>query len=63
VASNSRRRADADLTLFKSLGVGIADLALAEEIYRLARERGVGVELPIPTPKPIDFTASLERSS
>jgi ornithine cyclodeaminase len=63
VAAKRRRPPDADLTLFKSLGVGIADLALAEEIYRLTRERGVGVELPTPAPKPLEFTASLEKSS
>jgi ornithine cyclodeaminase len=56
IAKNTRRPAGADLTLFKSLGVGIADLSLAEEIYRLARERGVGRELPVPAPVPLDFS-------
>jgi len=55
VASGAGRPAGADLTLFKSLGVGIADLALAEALYRLARERGVGTELPTPAPAPISF--------
>jgi ornithine cyclodeaminase len=55
VSSGQGRPAGADLTLFKSLGVGIADLALAESLYRLARERGVGTELPTPTPAPLSF--------
>jgi ornithine cyclodeaminase len=57
VVDNSRRPQDADLTLFKSLGVGIADLALAEEILRLARERNVGTPLPEPAPVPLSFAA------
>lgn len=55
VSAGHGRPAECDLTLFKSLGVGIADLALAEAMYRLARERGVGTELPTPTPTPISF--------
>lgn len=50
------RPAGADLTLFKSLGTGIADLALAEEIYRIARDRGVGTALPEPSPVPLSFS-------
>jgi len=56
VAQKQHRPSGADLTLFKSLGVGIADLALAEEIYRLARERGVGFALPEPAPRPLTFS-------
>jgi len=55
VGSGGGRPPDADLTLFKSLGVGIADLALAEALYRTARERGVGTELPMPAPAPLVF--------
>jgi alanine dehydrogenase len=55
VSGGQERPAGADLTLFKSLGVGIADLALAESLYRLARERGVGTELPTPVPAPLSF--------
>jgi ornithine cyclodeaminase/alanine dehydrogenase-like protein (mu-crystallin family) len=58
VAQKAHRPADADLTLFKSLGVGIADLALAEEILRLARERNVGTPLPEPAPVPLSFAPS-----
>jgi len=57
VASNVRRPPAADLTLFKSLGVGVSDLALAEQIYRQARDRGVGVALPEPAPVPLSFSA------
>jgi ornithine cyclodeaminase len=62
VAKGARRPANADLTLFKSLGVGIADLALAEEILRLARERKVGIELPDPAPVPLSFSKREDRS-
>lgn len=55
VASNTTRPSSADLTLFKSLGTGTADLALAEELYRLAREKGLGREVPIPAPAPLSF--------
>lgn len=34
-----------DLTLFKSLGVALEDIAFAELIYRRAREQGVGKEM------------------
>lgn len=51
------RPAGADLTLFKSLGVGLADLALAEAIYHDARARGVGVELPTPRAVPLATAA------
>ncbi len=56
VSEGRGRPAGADLTLFKSMGVGIADLALAEALYRLARERGTGTELPTPAPAPISFS-------
>jgi ornithine cyclodeaminase len=62
VMDGARRPANADLTVFKSLGVGIADLALAEEILRLARERKVGIELPEPAPVPLSFSKREERS-
>ena len=58
VAADTTRPASADLTLFKSLGTGTADLALAEELYRLAREKGLGRELPTPAPAPLSFRAN-----
>ncbi|HEY7354835.1 MAG TPA: ornithine cyclodeaminase family protein [Ktedonobacterales bacterium] len=39
-----RQRAE-EITLFKSLGLALEDIAVAEHIYKLARERGVGEEL------------------
>jgi len=37
------RRSDEEITLFKSLGLGVEDLAAAHHIYRRAVDRGVGV--------------------
>ncbi|MHB8528591.1 MAG: ornithine cyclodeaminase family protein [Caulobacteraceae bacterium] len=56
IAANRGRPARADLTLFKSLGVGIADLALAEAMHRQAREASLGRPLPRPAPAPLTFT-------
>jgi ornithine cyclodeaminase/alanine dehydrogenase-like protein (mu-crystallin family) len=39
------RRADDELTLFKSLGIAVEDLAAAELCVARARERGVGTEV------------------
>lgn len=47
VAGNVNARAGArDITLFKSLGVAIEDVALAARAYEKAAARKVGVELP-----------------
>src|SRR5499426_3664082 len=42
VASGQERHASDDLTLFKSLGMGISDLALGIELYHRAAQRGLG---------------------
>ena len=39
------RTSDDELTLFKSLGLAVEDLAAAELVVRLARERGIGTEV------------------
>jgi ornithine cyclodeaminase/alanine dehydrogenase-like protein (mu-crystallin family) len=39
------RQRPEDITLFKSLGLALEDIAVAEHIYRQALERGVGTEL------------------
>jgi ornithine cyclodeaminase/alanine dehydrogenase-like protein (mu-crystallin family) len=39
------RCSEADITLFKSVGTALQDLALAAAIYRRARERGLGIEI------------------
>ena len=47
VAGNRKPRASArDVTIYKSLGVAIEDVALAARAYELALARKVGVELP-----------------
>ena len=45
-ADAPRRTDDAQITLFKSVGTGIQDIALAAKVYRRARERGLGTEFP-----------------
>jgi ornithine cyclodeaminase/alanine dehydrogenase-like protein (mu-crystallin family) len=48
----SGRQNAQDITLFKSVGTGAQDLAVAHAVYRRARERGVGVELGDDFPHP-----------
>ena len=45
VGSHPGRTRDDELTVFKSLGLGVEDLAAADLIVRKARERGAGVEV------------------
>lgn len=40
------RRSDSEITLFESLGIAIEDIAVAERVYRMAVEQGIGHELP-----------------
>jgi ornithine cyclodeaminase/alanine dehydrogenase-like protein (mu-crystallin family) len=42
VAAGRPRPTSGDLTLFKSLGMGVSDLALGIELYRRAAQRGLG---------------------
>jgi alanine dehydrogenase len=42
------RPEDADLTLFKSMGMGISDLSLGIHCYRQAAEHGLGRHIPHP---------------
>jgi ornithine cyclodeaminase len=42
IAEEHRRQSSDDVTLFKSMGVGISDLSLAREIYARACEQGKG---------------------
>jgi alanine dehydrogenase len=48
VASGSERAAGDDLTLFKSLGVGVSDLSLGIALYKRALELGLGQKIPHP---------------
>jgi ornithine cyclodeaminase/alanine dehydrogenase-like protein (mu-crystallin family) len=41
------RKADDEITLFKSLGVAIEDVAVGSIIYERAREEHIGTELPL----------------
>ncbi|MDE0332126.1 MAG: hypothetical protein OXL41_09680, partial [Nitrospinae bacterium] len=41
------RASDDEINLFLSQGVAIEDVALGAELYRRAKARGVGAELPV----------------
>jgi ornithine cyclodeaminase len=45
VGAHPGRSDDGELTVFKSLGLAVEDLAAAELVVRKAREQGVGVEV------------------
>ena len=46
IEDNITRPADADLTLFKAMGMGLSDMALAVDILAKAREQGLGHKVP-----------------
>lgn len=46
VGSRPGRTASGELTVFRSLGLAVEDLAAAEYVVRRARETGAGVEVP-----------------
>jgi ornithine cyclodeaminase len=48
IAGNLRRPAEADLTLFKAMGMGLSDLALGIEILARVRQSGGGRAIPHP---------------
>jgi ornithine cyclodeaminase/alanine dehydrogenase-like protein (mu-crystallin family) len=41
------RQSPADVTVFKSLGLGVEDIAVAVKVVELARQKGIGRELPL----------------
>ena len=43
----SGRENDEEITLFESQGIAISDVAAAAFVYRKAKERGLGVEVPL----------------
>lgn len=45
--SMAGRNSDAQITLFKSHGIALEDIAIGEVIYRKAKAQGVGVEIPL----------------
>jgi ornithine cyclodeaminase/alanine dehydrogenase-like protein (mu-crystallin family) len=46
VRDGSRRTADDGITMFKSVGAATQDIAVAMLAYQLARERGIGQDVP-----------------
>ena len=40
------RYSDDDVTLFESQGIALEDVAVGERVYRMAVERGVGIQVP-----------------
>jgi ornithine cyclodeaminase/alanine dehydrogenase-like protein (mu-crystallin family) len=46
VGAHPGRASAGELTVFKSLGLAVEDLAAAELVVRKAREQGVGTEVP-----------------
>jgi alanine dehydrogenase len=60
VASDAGRPEGADVTLFKAMGMGISDLALGIEVHELARQRGLGREIPPRTNVPIRYHSAVK---
>jgi alanine dehydrogenase len=52
VAQGLARTAADDITVFKAMGMGVADLALGMRLYELARNAGLGAPLPQPRREP-----------
>lgn len=48
ITKGQKRPAEADVTLFKAMGMGISDLSVAKVAYERARERGVGMPVAKP---------------
>lgn len=46
LAENKERPADAQLTIFKGMGMGMSDLAVAGRVYQHAVEQKLGIALP-----------------
>jgi ornithine cyclodeaminase/alanine dehydrogenase-like protein (mu-crystallin family) len=47
IAGTPGRRSDAEVTIFKSLGLAVEDVTAADLAYRRAVERGIGQELTL----------------
>jgi ornithine cyclodeaminase len=47
IGSKPGRENDSELTIFRSLGLAVEDLAAAEYVVRRARETGAGIEVPL----------------
>jgi len=55
VAGGGARPEGADVTLFRAMGIGLADVALGAELVRRAAASGTGRPLPAPVPVPLDL--------
>lgn len=53
IANNERPLEHCDITLFKSMGMGISDLSVAALAYRRAAEMGIGRDIPLIPGAPI----------
>ncbi|MBF6618217.1 MAG: ornithine cyclodeaminase family protein [Candidimonas sp.] len=47
IANNERPPENSDITLFKSMGMGISDLSVAALAYQRAVQAGVGMDIPL----------------
>lgn len=47
IAQNEHLMAGGDITLFKSMGMGISDLSVATLAYQRAQESGIGLQIPL----------------
>jgi alanine dehydrogenase len=43
------RGTDEDITLFKSLGIAIEDIAVAAHVYKIAKQAGIGRNIDMPS--------------
>ncbi len=57
VASGRRRDRDMGMTVFKSVGMGLSDLAVAIRAFERAREEGMGTDVPYPRPAAMPWSA------
>ncbi|MES2536202.1 MAG: ornithine cyclodeaminase family protein [Pseudomonadota bacterium] len=55
IADGERPPAGADITMFKSMGMGISDLSVAMLVYERARAAGIGLTLPLMDVAPLRF--------
>ncbi|MGB6103862.1 MAG: ornithine cyclodeaminase family protein [Pusillimonas sp.] len=49
LANDTARPSGASLTIFKGMGMGMSDLAVARRVYERAREQNLGIALPAQT--------------
>ena len=61
VAADAPRDAATDVTLFKAMGVGVADLAIASFVLEQARENNLGTPLPEPSRSRPRLRSSLQK--